>query len=170
VDVPEPRDLDKQDRIQGNEPYERHVGNFNLLTYLIRHSDSNKGNFLLSTDPANPRVFSVDNGVAFSNEESDRGYYWRDLRLDRYPAKAIDRLREYTLEDLYRELGVLAQFEIRGAAFVETEPTENLDPGRRVRHTADTIQIGLSDSEIRNVHERLERLIGWIDGGRYRVF
>ncbi len=168
VEIPD--ELRDRDRLREDELYARHLGNFNLFTYLIRHNDSNEGNFLRSTDPANPRVFSVDNGVAFSNEESDRGTYWRDLKLDRYPRKAIDRLREYTLEDLYAKLGVVAQFEIRGPDFVQVEPTGNLDPGKGVRRYDNGFQLGLTDSEIRRVYRRLERLIQWIDDGRYEVF
>ncbi len=167
VEVPD--ELRDRDRLEEDEGYARHLGNFNLLTYLIRHSDSNEGNFLRSADPSNLRVFSVDNGVAFSNEESDRGTYWRDLRLDRYPASSIERLRSYSLEDLYRRLGVLVQFEIRGGNFVEVEPTENLDQGRGVRHDDVRIQLGLTDSEIRNIHRRLTRLLERVDDGRYEL-
>lgn len=169
VEVPDPRDLDDDDRL-ADPTYERHVANFNLLTHLIRHSDSNEGNFLLSTNPENPRVFSVDNGVAFSSEESDRGYYWRDLRLDRYPREAIDRLRAYSLEDLHERLGVVAQFELRGGTFVQTPPTGNLDPDRGVRRSDTAIQFGLTASEIRTVHERITRLLQRVDEGRYEVF
>lgn len=169
VEVPDPRDLDDDDRL-ANEVYERHVANFNLLTHLIRHSDSNQGNFLLSTDPENPRVFSVDNGVAFESEASDRGDYWRDLRLDRYPRDSIDRLRAFTLEDLYERLGVVAQFELRDGRFVQTPPTENLDPDRGVRHSDSVIQFGLTGREIRRLHDRVTRLIERVDNGRYEVF
>jgi hypothetical protein len=120
-------------------------------------------------DPANPRVFSVDNGVAFSNEESNRGFYWRDLQLDRYPAESIERLRHYSLEDLYERLGTVAEFEVRGGGFIQVPPTENLDPGDGVRTNDTRIQLGLTDSEIRNVHRRLTRLLEWIDDGRYEV-
>lgn len=169
VEDPEPRDLDDDDRLE-SPAYERHVANFNLLTYLIRHNDSNKGNYLLSTDPDNPRVFSVDNGVAFGSEASDRGHYWRDLRLDRYPRAAIERLRAYTLEDLYERLGVVAQYELRDGRFVQTPPTENLDPGNGIRRSDSVIQLGLTDTEIRRLHDRIRRLLEWVDDGRYELF
>ncbi len=167
VEVPD--ELEDDDMLESSEIYARHLGNFNLLTYLIRHNDSNEGNFLRSADPANPRVYSVDNGVAFSGEESDRGTYWRDLRLDRYPAAAIERLREYTVEALQARLGVLVQLEIRNGAFVEVEPGANLDVGRGVRHSETMVQLGLTDSEIRNVHRRLTRLLERVDEGRYEL-
>ncbi|WP_419935514.1 hypothetical protein [Candidatus Palauibacter sp.] len=167
VDLPE--DLPDRDLLAEDEVYERLLGNFNLFTYIIRHSDSNRGNFVQSLDPAWPRVFSVDNGVAFASEESDRGTRWRDLRLDRYPVSAIDRLRGVTLEQLQARLGVLVQFEIREGNFTEVEPTENLDPGRGVRRGAERIQLGLTESEIRAIHRRITRLLEWVDDGRYEL-
>lgn len=168
VELPED-DLRDGDMVEEDPTYERHLANFNILTYLIRHNDSNRGNFLRSANPANRRVYSVDNGVAFTNEESNRGTYWRDLRMDRYPASSIDRLREYTLDDLYARLRVLVQFQLRDGTFVQVEPGETMNSGRGVRDDETTIQLGLTDREIRNVHRRLERLIEWIDGGRYEV-
>ena len=167
VDAPE--DLRDRDMLK-NDTYARHLGDFNLVTYLIRHNDSNQGNFLRSTVADNPRVFSVDNGVAFSNEESDRGTYWRDLKLDRYPASTIERLRALTPEDLQARLGVVAQFELRDGGFVQTEAGPNLDPGRGVRHDDTTIQLGLTESEVRQLYRRLKKLIEWADGGRFELF
>lgn len=165
-----PEKLKDDDRLAADETYARHLGNLNLLTYLIRHSDSNEGNFLRSLDPENPRVFSVDNGVAFSWETSDRGTYWRELRLDRFPAESIDRLRSYTLEDLQGRLGVLAEFAVQEGACTEVEPGENLDPGRGIRQVETRFQVGLTEGEIRDIHDRLQRLLGRIDEGRYEVF
>ncbi|MDE2879214.1 hypothetical protein [Candidatus Palauibacter soopunensis] len=165
VDLPE--ELPDEDRIEADEVYERLLGNFNLLTYAIGHSDSNQGNFMQSMDPDWPRVFSVDNGVAFASEESNRGTQWRDLQLDRYPASAIDRLRGLSLEGLQAQFGVLVQLEIRDGNFVEVEPTENLDPGRGVRRDAERIQLGLTEREIRAMHRRIVRLLERVDDGRY---
>ncbi len=167
VDAPEARELKDRDRLASDEAYARHMGNFNILTYLIRHNDSNKGNYLRSTDPANPRVFAVDNGVSFLNEEINRGHYWRDLELDRFPAKSIERLRQYTLEDLYQRLGVLAHFEVRDGEFVQVPPSGNLDDGGGVRRSESAIQLGLTASEIRGVYERIQKLIERVDEGRY---
>ena len=167
VDLPE--ELPDRDRLEDEEIYERALGNFNLFTYVIRHSDSNEGNFVQALDPTRPRVFSVDNGVAFASEESDRGTRWRDLQLDRYPASAMDRLRSLTLEELQARLGVLVQLEVRDGNFTEVEPTENLNPGRGVRRDAERIQLGLTESEIRAMYRRIVRLIDWVDEGRYEL-
>ena len=124
-----------------------------------------------SMDPEWPRVFSVDNGVAFRERgERTAGTRWLDLELDRYPAAAIDRLREVTLDDLHAHLGVLVQFDLQGENFVEVEPTENLNPGRgSSRRSESSIQLGLTESEIRAMHRRLVRLIERVDDGRYEL-
>ena len=70
---------------------------------------------------------------------------------------------------MHYRLGVLVQFELQGGQFVEVPATENLDPGRGVRNDDTTIQLGLTDSEIRNIFRRLERLVEWIDDGRYEL-
>ena len=167
VEVPDK--LDDKDLVK-DDLYATHLGNFNLVTYLIRHNDSNEGNFLRSAVAENPRIFSVDNGVAFSNEESDRGFYWRDIQVDRFPASSIERLRSLTEEDLHAALGTVAELELQGANFVQVTPTANLNPGRGVRNDDTRVQLGLTESEIRQIYRRIERLLGWIDGGRYSVF
>ena len=174
TDVADRDDIRDRERLENDEAFARHAGNFNLLTYLIRHNDSNAGNFLISTDPANPRIFSVDNGIAFSalfSEESARGTYWRELRIERFPATSIERLRTLTLEDLRAALGVVAQFEFsRDGDFVAVDATENLDPDKGIRRTPTVLQLGLTASEIRNIHRRLTRLIDQVDDGKYEVF
>jgi hypothetical protein len=63
-------------RFRTDSVYARHVANLNVLTYLIRHGDSNTGNFLISRDSANPRVFSVDNGIAFGALPNPDAHEW----------------------------------------------------------------------------------------------
>ncbi len=174
VDVADRDDVRDRERLENDDAFARNAGNFNLLTYLIRHNDSNTGNFLMSTDPANPRIFSVDNGIAFSqlfSEESAQGTYWRQLRIDRFPATSIERLRKVTLDELRQTLGVVAQFElVSDGEFVAVDATENLDPGRGIRRTRTVLQLGLTATEIRNIHRRITRLIDQIDDGKYEVF
>ncbi len=171
VETAEQNVIRDRDRAEEDEVFAKHTGNFNILTYLIRHNDSNVGNFMISQDPSNPRIFAVDNGLAFSSdEESNRGTYWRDLKMERYPQSTIERLRALTEEELHAKLGVLAQFEVRGGEVVAVEPTENLDPGDGIRRTDTVLQLGLTDREIRQVYDRMERLIRWMDDGRYETF
>jgi hypothetical protein len=157
-------------RFDVDTAYARRLGNLNLLTYLIKHNDANLGNILISTNPTNPRLFSVDNGVAFAGEESDRGTIWRELRVSKVPASTIERLRTLTREDLDRVLGVLAEWEIKDGVFVPTEKTENSSRGRGVRKTDTRLQIGLTRLEIDGVDQRLKQLLRRVESGRLKTF
>jgi hypothetical protein len=157
-------------RFERDTAYARHLGNLNLLTYLIKHNDANVGNVLVSTSPVNPRLFSVDNGVAFAGEESDRGTVWREIRVPRVPAATIERLRKLTKEDLERTLGVLAEWELKGTIFAPVEKTENSSRGRGVRKTDTRLQMGLTRLELDGVDQRLKNLLRRVDSGRLKTF
>src|SRR5688572_17572995 len=157
-------------RFEVDTLYARKFGNLNLLTYLIRHNDANLGNILISTNPVNPRLFSVDNGVAFNSVESDRGTVWRELRVNKVPASTIERLRKITREDLERELGVLAEWEIKDGVLIPAEKTPNSSAGRGVRKTDTRLQLGLTRLEIEGVERRLKQLLGRVDSGRLKTF
>jgi hypothetical protein len=159
-----------QRRAQEDTLYARHIGNFNILTYLIRHQDANIGNYLISTYEPNPRVFAVDNGVAFGSEPSNRGFQWRELRVRRLPHATIERLRSVTRADLDRTLGVLAEYEIIEGELVAVAPGENVRPARGVRRSGDRIQIGLTQAEINAVERRLRNLVNQVERGRITQF
>jgi hypothetical protein len=158
-------------RAASDDVYGRYIGNFNILTHLIDHRDSNIGNFLISTSSEEPRVFAVDNGVAFAGQESNRGTTWRDLLVRRLPHHTVERLRQITGDDLRQALGVLAEFEVDpDGRMTAVTPTSNMSPGRGVRRSADRIQLGLTTTEIRGVENRLRSLLRQVDGGRIKVF
>lgn len=157
-------------RLAGDSLYARRLGNLNLFTYLIRHSDSNIGNFLMSKDPANPRMFAVDNGLAFGDLMSNRGYEWRNLVLARYPQDTVERLRNLTREDLVKQLSVVVQYRIVDGELLPEAPGECLDPSDGVRRKGDIIQFGLTEKEIRGIYERLQELLKLVDGGKVEVF
>lgn len=158
-------------RFQADSVYARHFANFNILTNLVRHGDENEGNFLVSTVPGNPRVFSVDNGVAFSSRESDRGYRWRWLRINRLPAATVDRLRTLTLDDLTRQLETVAEFAIRDDGLLEpVAPAASIDTGLGIRRAGDRIQLGLTRREIDGVWQRVRELLAQVDSGKLEVF
>jgi hypothetical protein len=165
-----PENFYDRDRAREDTLYARHLGDFNILTYLIRHNDSNEGNFLISTFDGNPRVFSVDNGLAFNSEVSDRGYEWRNMRVERLPHATVERLRAITPQQLRDRLAVLVQFEVQGDRLVAVEPGENFDEGRGVRRRDGTVQFGLTDREIRGIESRLRDLLEDIDNGEIEVF
>ena len=150
--------------------YAKHLGNMNIFTYLIKHNDSNKGNILRSIDPLHPRIFSVDNGMAFGAEESVTGYRWRSILLDRLPEKTIDRLREIGEAQLKQKLGVVAQFEVLNGRPVPVNMSGNLDEDKGVRFSGTTIQFGLTAYEIIGIYERMKNLVWRVDRGKIKTF
>lgn len=157
-------------RFERDTAYARHLANMNTFCYLIRHNDANVGNFLRSENDANPRVFAVDNGVAFESQESNRGHEWRRMRVDRIPRETVERLRSLTLDRLHRELGVLVQFERSGGRMTAVEPGPNLDPGDGLRREDGVVQLGLTRGEIVDVWDRLQDLLEEVDEGELGVF
>jgi hypothetical protein len=164
-DIQVPPDVYDPSRFAADPLYARHIGQLNVFTYLIRHGDSNMGNFILGKAEAGARVFSVDHGVAFASDESDRGELWKSLRVDRLPADTVERLRRITLQGLTDRLGVLAQWKLDGGNYVPVTLGANLGASQGVRRKADALQMGLTKSEIRDVERRLERLIERVDRG-----
>ena len=160
-----------EERFATDTAYARHFADLNILTYLIRHNDANTGNLLISRDPGNPRVFAVDNGLAFSSETSDRGATWRSMQVRRLPRATVERLRAITEDELRRALEVLAQYEVTADGTLHrVAPTENLSPGRGIRQEEGIIQLGLTQREIRDTWRRLQRLLEDVDRGRYELF
>jgi len=145
--------------------YARHLGQLNVLTWLIEHGDSNLGNFLISKAEQAPRVFSVDNGVAFAYNESDRDHAWQDVRVPRLPADTVARLRAITPAQLQEQLGVLAQWRLDGGRWLAVDASANLNKRNGVRRAGDVVQVGLREVEIEQVGRRLKRLLERIDKG-----
>jgi hypothetical protein len=159
-----------QRRAQQDTVYARHIGNFNVLTYLIRHQDSNVGNYLISRSEENPRVFAVDNGIAFGGEPGNRGFGWRSMRVQRLPRATVERLRSISRADLDRALAILAEFEISNGQLMAVTAGENIGPSRGVRRSGNRVQLGLTRSEIGAVESRLRSLVDQLDRGRITVF
>ena len=157
-------------RANRDSVYARHLGDLNILTYLIRHRDANKGNMLLSADSANPRLFAVDNGVAFNSPPSNRGTDWERMRVERVSASTVARLRSINEANLTTALGVVAQFERRGDDYVATALGPNLDADKGIRRKGSTLQLGLTSYEIEGVRDRLKSLLKDIDRGRIKTF
>ena len=150
--------------------YARHIGQLNIFTDLIDHSDSNAGNFLISRTTPGARVFSIDNGVAFASEESDRGKLWKDLRVDRLPADTVERLRKITPEVLQQALGVVGQWQLQDGKYVPVPKGENLSPNQGVRREGDVLQMGLKKSEVSRIARALRNLLEKVDDGDVKTF
>jgi hypothetical protein len=154
-------------RFDADPVYARHIGQLNVFTYLIRHRDSNLGNFLLGNAEVGARVFSIDHGVAFASEDSDRGELWKDMRVNRLPADTVERLRKVTPQLLTERLGVLAQWHFQDGGYVPVANGKNLSENRGIRRTGNELQMGLNKSEIRALHRLLTKLLERVDRGEF---
>jgi len=164
-DVTVVADVLDEARFASDAGYARHIGQLNVFTYLIEHGDANLGNFLISTAERAPRVFSVDNGVAFAYNESDRSDVWKDLRVDRLPADAVERLRAITRADLSR-LEVLAQWRLQDGRWIAEPTGRNLAQMKGLRRKGDVLQLGLRKGEIDRLAKRIELLLKQVDSGK----
>ena len=162
-------DVYNPDRFAADALYARHIGQLNILTYLINHRDSNAGNFMIGTADSGARVFSIDNGVAFGSADADRGELWKVMRVNRLPADAVEKLRKVSLPTLQQRLGVLAQWRLAGKHYVPVAPGANLSPQRGVRNMGDDLQMGLTSGEINAVHRLLTNLLEQVDRGKITV-
>jgi hypothetical protein len=160
------QDVYSPGRFAADPIYARHIGQLNVLTYLVNHRDSNLGNFLIGKQEVGARVFSIDHGVAFGSEDSDRGELWKVMRVNRLPADTVARLRQVTLATLQDKLGVLAQWQLRGGIYVPVATGRNLAEGRGVRRDGDQLQMGLTKSEIQSVNRLLKKLLDQVDDGK----
>jgi len=149
--------------------YARHVGQMNILTFLIDHGDSNVGNFLIARSESGPRVFAVDNGVAFAAAQSDRGRAWAEMRVNRLPADAVERLRHLTYEALQRRVAVVAQWKLEDGRFVSAPTGTCLSGIRGVRRDGADLQMGLTKPEIDRVWRNVQRLLAMLDDGRIKT-
>ncbi len=160
-----------KDRFESDTLYARNFANMNLLTYLILHGDSNKGNVLISTTTSNPRLFAVDNGIAFKwREAGDRGTGWRSLRVKRLPGKTVERLRALTREELDRHLLVVAQFRRADNQLITVTPTEPIHPGGGVRRNDEVMQLGLTKAEIGHIWGRIQDVLKKVDEEKIVLF
>lgn len=168
--VTRPDNILQRERFSRDPRYAYHFANFNLLAFLIQHRDRKDSNFLMSTDPGNPQVFSIDNGIAFSGWYNFLTWHFDALAVADLPRRSIARLRRVTPADL-AALGVLAELQPDAHGVLRAVPPgPNADPQRGVRRVGDGIQIGLTAEEIAGVAARREEILARIARGEADVF
>ena len=170
-DVTVPEKLHNAERFASDPIYARHLADFNLLAYLIGHEDGRGGNILVATDDDYRRVFSVDNGVAFGAWMKNPFVpNWNKIRVAALREQSIDRLRQINQSEL-EALGVLSEHRAGKDGVLRPVPfSANADPGHGSRVAEGWLQLGLTEDEIEDVKERLERLIEAVDSGEQPLF
>jgi hypothetical protein len=154
------------ERFEREPRYARHLGNFNLATYLMRHLDGRRGNFLVSTNEADRRVFAVDNGVAFGGIWYNWFVQnWHRIRVPALPRDGVERLERVRQNDL-EALAVVAQLR-KGdhGIWTPTPPGPAFDEDDGARLQGSFVQFGLTDDEIEDLSERIEDLVEEVEEG-----
>ncbi|MDH3604695.1 MAG: hypothetical protein OEU26_34250 [Candidatus Tectomicrobia bacterium] len=154
--------------------YARQFANLNIFTYLISHRDGRKGNFLVSTVPEQPHIFSIDNSLAYEGMGNPRPFIprWARLKVDKLPRATIERLRRITTEQLSRQLGVVSEGRLTEDGHLKRPLTfsPNINPQQGYRQHGDIVQLGLSNSEISKIAARLRKLLERVDSGNIQLF
>jgi hypothetical protein len=143
-----------------NEAYRRSLANLNLLTYLIDHDDSHENQFLVSESRKSPRLYSVDNSMAFETAKNPTlKQHWSDLRVPALPRDKIERLSALDFEDI-RRLSVIEQYENRAGRLLHVAPSprsKKLNFG--FRWAKGDLEVGLNRKEIDNLWWRIRSLV-----------
>ena len=156
-----------------NGAYGKSVADLNLLTYLIHHADAHDHQFLVTKDPRSPRVYSVDNSIAFQSLKNPMLLFredWSTLRVPAVSRRSVARLKRLRERD-FAALAVIEQHRKVGEVLVPIAPESLIGPpGDGVRWIGLGLQIGLTDAEIQGVRERANALIANVDRGNVQTF
>jgi hypothetical protein len=159
------------ERFRTDPNYAARMADFNLLTYLIDHKDGRRGNFLVSKNERDRRVFAVDNGISF--DAWIWNYFvpnWNDIRVPALRKESVDRLRKVTDERLER-LAVLAELRLSKDGVLESVPPGPPKNGRSgVYSKGGLLQLGLKRDEVEDVREHIDEILHDVDTGRLPVF
>jgi hypothetical protein len=158
-------------RFASDARYAANVGRFNVLTYLIEHEDGRAGNILVSKAPEDPRVFAIDNGIAF--DATVKNWFvpnWNVIRIPALPHREIDRLRRVD-RSLIDRLGVVTELKAdSNGMLAPVPPGPNRGPKIGSRVEPGWIQLGLTRSELDGLEARLQALLARVDRGELPLF
>lgn len=170
-DVHPPQHVYDPKLFQRDPVYARHMADLNLFTYLIEHQDGRSSNFLMSNDPAQRRVFSIDNGIAFG--ASIHNFFvrnWSEIRIPALRRDAVERLRAQPRAAL-DALAVVAEMRRdAGGVLRPVPPGASRAPDRGLHLDDGTLQLGLRRAEIEALEARLRTLLEEVDAGERETF
>jgi len=142
----------------------------NVLTFLIGHRDGRPANFLWSTGESR-HVYSIDNGISFhAFPYNFLVKNWNGIRVPALPRTIIERLARVSPEQI-RGLAILRHLEADSAGVLQVkQASENLDPGEGTRLAGTTLQFGLRAKEVKEVEERIRKLVQQAESGLLPLF
>jgi hypothetical protein len=147
-------------RFRNDDAYKRAVAHLNVLTYLIRHSDSHPDQFLVAGSRRDIRVYSIDNSVSFGPFKNPTVIEnWSKVLVPAFPRETLARLEELSVTGI-DGLATLEQYAIEHGQLVPDSPIVNVTPRRKaVRWLGQKLQVGLTRSEINGLRTRLRDLL-----------
>ncbi len=156
------------DLFAGNPRYRESVADMNLLTYLIDHADSHKGQFLIRRDPKVPAVYSVDNSMAFGVKHNHRVKVdWSKIQVPAVSQRSTERLRATSIDDL----ASIAELELHGGArLVPVAPRRRRAEPAGIRWIQGRLVIGMTVDELAMLRGRMRALFAVIDRGELERF
>ena len=169
--VEQPARVFDRARLASDPVYRQRFAALNLLHYLIDHRDARSNNFLMSKNPDDPRIYSIDNGIAFGGVFYNFFIpHYNRLVIDALPKAVVERLRGVGPHDFER-LAVFGELRADESGVLRpADPSENLDSERGTRLRSGQTQFGLTASEIAGIRKRLGDVLARIDRGELAVF
>ena len=150
-------------RFAGRSGLRAHIGQLNVLTYLIGHRDSNVGNFLIGKADVGRACLFDRQRRGIRLDESDRGELWKDLRVHRLPADTVARLRQITPAPGSSGSACWRNGSSRTARSWASRRVPNLVPVRGVRRDGDVAADGADAVRDLGVQRRCGQLLERID-------
>lgn len=156
------------DLFEDNLPYRESVADMNLLTYLIDHADTHRGQFVIRHDPQAPAVYSIDNSMAFGVKRNTRVRVdWAKIQVPALSRRATDRLREAPIEPL----SSIAELELRGGGkLVPVAPGQRAAEPAGIRWVDGRLVIGMTVDELEMLRTRINQLFASIDSSELKLF
>jgi hypothetical protein len=170
-DVHIPEHIYDPDLFASDPVYAGHMADMNLLTYLIKHQDGRTNNFMLGNDPANRRVFSIDNGIAFG--ATLHNFFvknWHELRVPALRKAVVERVRAAAPES-FEKLAVVVEMKRDADGILQpAAKTPSRHPEEGIYIGDGALQLGLSREEIEELKQRREQLLRDVDAGKLATF
>ncbi len=155
------------------QSYRRSLANVNLVSFSIDHGDSYPGQLVAIGDAHDPRVYLVDNTIAFSDYENPKippAWDLSRLRVPALPRTSVERLLALSAAEL-GTLRAIERFELRSGQLLRKPPDRQLARRRANLFWAHgELSLGLTDAEIARVSRRIEELRELVRQGRVRTF